>query len=82
MMKGLNRDYVTTLSFSPNRTVSVLPSLPPHLLLSAVGLLVLGWAPGPQRRELGVLALLPAVQFSWVWQTAVGPVPGRLLDQR
>lgn len=48
--QGLNsRGHVTTLlslSFSP--LLGILYPLPPHLLLSAVGLVVLGWTSRPQ----------------------------------
>lgn len=95
-MKVLNRGYVTTLSVSLNQTHSVLAPLlfssTRHSLLSSSTSAAecsrpcCAWlsfqASVSQGRELGVLPLLPAVQFSWVWQTAVGPVPGRLLDQR
>lgn len=37
--------------------------------------------PGCQRREHGAVPLLSTGHFGWVWQTAVGLVPGRLLDR-
>lgn len=65
-IKGLNRDYVTIfhsvliwpLAYSPlhfSLPHGILYLLPPHLLLSAVGLVVLGWTSRPQYLREGSL---------------------------